>query len=276
MGPVQKPASEFVEGHGRQPQVADGIEVRHCSTLAEFDECVRLQEITWGQDILVPSAVFVVAHETGGQIIGAYEGAKLVGFTLALAGFHDTLRLLHSHMTAVLTEVQNRGVGRRLKLVQRQDALERGIPLVEWTFDPLELKNAHFNIVRLGAVIRRLIPNCYGITASPLHSGLPTDRLLAEWWIDSPRVRSVVDEGKPCIPGSGQVARVSLPANIGELKNRDRAAAEAIQTRVRNEFQSWFARDYVVTGLEPKDLNIDYVLEPAAECAGRLFPKRSS
>ena len=229
--------------------------------------------MTWGQDILVPSAIFVVAHETGGQILGAFEGPKMVGFTMALPGFHGKQRLLHSHMTAVLPRVQNLGVGRRLKLLQRTDALEREIPLVEWTFDPLELKNAHFNIVRLGAVIRRLIPNCYGVTASPLHSGMPTDRLVAEWWLASPRVREVVDQGKTyASPDSGSIARISIPADIGEVKNRDRAAAERVQSEVRERFQEWFARDYVVTGLESKQRVVHYLLEPVSSVSGNIFP----
>jgi len=139
--------------------VKDGIEIRQCHSLDEYEEGVRLERVIWGEDITVPAPIFVVADHTGGQVIGAFDGEKLVGMTLALAGFRSSLRFLHSHMTAVLPEYQNRGVGRRLKLFQRQDALKRGIPLVEWTFDPLELKNAHFNLVRLGAVARRYIPD---------------------------------------------------------------------------------------------------------------------
>jgi predicted GNAT superfamily acetyltransferase len=177
--------------------VNDGIEIRHCRSLPEYDDGARLERLIWGEEITVPTPIFVVADHTGGQVIGAYDGNKMVGLTLALAGFRGSLRFLHSHMTAVLPEYQNRGVGRRLKLFQRQDALKRGIPLVEWTFDPLELKNAHFNLVRLGAVARRYIPDCYGVTESPLHAGLPTDRLVAEWWIDSVRVKEILAGNLP-------------------------------------------------------------------------------
>ncbi|MGB6821057.1 MAG: GNAT family N-acetyltransferase, partial [Candidatus Acidiferrales bacterium] len=151
--------------------------MRHVSTLAEYEECVRIQLVTWGEDLATPSGLFVVARETGGQTLGAFAGEKMVGFTLGLAGFHDGKPIIHSHMTAVLSEFRDRGIGRMLKLAQRSDALARGIHLVAWTFDPLELKNAHFNINRLGAVVKRYIPNCYGITDSPLHAGLPTDRV---------------------------------------------------------------------------------------------------
>ena len=121
----------------------------------------------------------------------------MVGFTLALAGVHEGRPFLHSHMTAVLESFRDRGVGRKLKLFQRDDALARGFQLVEWTFDPLELKNAHFNFMRLGAIARRFIPNCYGVTESPLHAGMPTDRLVAEWWLDSPRVNSLLSAAAP-------------------------------------------------------------------------------
>ncbi len=176
MEPVQSPA-----------QTAAGIEVRLCHTLPEYEDCLRLEQITWGTGILVPTAIFVVAQETGGQIIGAFDKNEMVGFTLALAAIHEGHPSLHSHMTAVLELYRDKGVGRALKLFQRQEALSRKIHLVEWTYDPLELKNARFNLMRLGAIIRRLIPNCYGITDSPLHKGMPTDRLVAEWWLDSPR-----------------------------------------------------------------------------------------
>src|ERR1700734_4370133 len=158
----------------KHPTSAPGeIEVRHCESLAEYDKCVKLELNTWGEQITVPSAIFVVAHHTGGQILGAFDRGRMVGFTLALAGTRGGKAFLHSHMTAVLPEYQNRGVGRRLKLFQRMDALKNGMPLVEWTFDPLELKNAHFNLNRLGAVVARCIPNCYGVTERPLHRGLP-------------------------------------------------------------------------------------------------------
>ena len=201
--------------------VKDGIEVRQCHSLDEYEEGVRLERVIWGEEITVPAPIFVVADHTGGQVIGAFDGGKMVGMTLALAGFRGTLRFLHSHMTAVLPEYQNRGVGRRLKLFQRQDALKRGIPLVEWTFDPLELKNAHFNLVRLGAVARRYIPDCYGVTESPLHAGLPTDRLVAEWWLDSVRVKEILAGNLP--PANPAVQRISIAANISELKKRDDA-----------------------------------------------------
>jgi predicted GNAT superfamily acetyltransferase len=254
------------------------IEIRHCSTLAEYEECVRVERQVWGEDIAAPSAVFVVANHTGGQVFGAFDpasegtggGAKMVGFTLALAATRNRKPFLHSHMTAVLTEFRDRGVGRRLKLFQRQDALKRGIDLIEWTFDPLDLKNAHFNHARLGAVARRYIPNFYGVTDSPLHAGLPTDRLVAEWWLGSDRVNSILADS--ALPPRSSAERVSLPANLADIKDGDRDAAARIQAEAREKFQSWFAKGYVVTSFETRNQMADYILQPADAIAGLDLP----
>jgi predicted GNAT superfamily acetyltransferase len=253
------------------PSKVDGIEIRHCDSLAEYEECVRLEKSLWGEPMAVPSAIFVVAHHTGGQILGAFDGRKLVGFTLSLVGTRGDKPFIHSHMTGVLPEYQNHGVGRRLKLFQRQDALKRGIRLIEWTFDPLELRNAHFNLVRLGAVVRRFVPNCYGITASPLHLGLPTDRLVAEWWIDSPRVKSILADNP--LPSNSPARTVSLPTNIGDLRANDRKAAERIQAEVRGQFEKLLHSGFVATGLERREVTTDYVLEPAQSVAGLRLPE---
>jgi predicted GNAT superfamily acetyltransferase len=242
------------------------IEIRHCHSLAEYDDCVRLERRTWGEDITVPAAIFVVAHHSGGQVLGAFEGGKIIGFTLALAGLRGAQRFLHSHMTAVLPAYQNRGVGRRLKLFQRQDALKRGIPLVEWTFDPLELKNAHFNLARLGAIARRYIPDCYGVTKSPVHAGLPTDRLVAEWWLDSERVRGILADNPA--PTRGQLERISVPSGITETKMNDRASGLRIQSQVRAQFEQRFSKGYVVSGIENRGDSTDYLLEPRVAIAG--------
>jgi predicted GNAT superfamily acetyltransferase len=247
------------------------LDVRPCSKLAEYGECVRVEHAVWGEAIAVPSALFVVAHHTGGQVVGAFHQGKMAGFALALAAVRAGKPFLHSHMTAVLAQFRDRGVGRRLKLFQRQDALKRGIELIEWTFDPLEVKNAHFNFVRLGAVARRYIPDCYGVTESPLHGGLPTDRLVAEWWLGSERVKSILaDDVRPM---KGSPERVPIPANLVEIRENDRAAAARIQADARAQFQKWFAKGYAATGLESRDGGTDYLLEPIAEIDGLRLPE---
>jgi predicted GNAT superfamily acetyltransferase len=250
----------------KRPVTEPAVEIRHCATLAEYDECVRVEHLTWGEDIAVPSAMFVVAHHTGGQVLGAFADGKMVGFTLAFAATRHGKLFLHSHMTAVLEKVRDRGVGRQLKLFQRQDALRRGIELIEWTFDPLEMRNAHFNLVRLGAVARRYIPDCYGVTESPLHRGLPTDRLVAEWWLASERVRGILADD--AAPASDAAVRISLAAALPGAKPRKRTAALRIQSEARARFQKWFSQGYVATGAESGAGTSDYFLEPAGTIVG--------
>ena len=165
--------------------MSGSIIVRKCEGIEEFHRCVELQRQIWGEaDLEVePATMFVVASETGGQVLGAFDGDRLVGYTLAVVGIHDKTPFLHSHMTGVRTEYRDRGVGRMLKLFQRDEALGRSIRIILWTFDPLELRNAHFNLNRLGAICREYKSNLYGVTTSPLHRGLPTDRRFHQWEI---------------------------------------------------------------------------------------------
>src|SRR5580704_17363714 len=193
--------------------MTEGVVIRKCQGIEEFQRCVTLQKEIWGErDIEVePATLFVVAAETGGQVLGAFDGERLVGYTLALVGFTDGTVFLHSHMTGVLAEYRDRGVGRALKLFQREEALGRGIRLIVWTFDPLEIRNAHFNLNRLGAIARKYLPNLYGLTTSPLHLGLPTDRLWVEWQLDSERVVAALSglAGEP--EAASSRARIELP-----------------------------------------------------------------
>jgi predicted GNAT superfamily acetyltransferase len=204
-------------------------------------------------------------------VFAAFDGPKMVGFTLALHGTRAKKNFLHSHMTAVLPEYRDKGVGRRLKLFQRADALARGIDLVEWTFDPLELKNAHFNLVRLGAVARRYMPNIYGITNSPLHAGIPTDRLVAEWWLESSRVKAILDGRSLMARGTSE--RIPVPSNIAGTKAADPAAAVHIQTGIRRQFFRAFANGQVATSVEAGVAHVDYILEPAEQIAGLQLPE---
>jgi predicted GNAT superfamily acetyltransferase len=190
----------------------------------------------------------------------------MVGFTLAIAGYRDGLPFLHSHMTAVLENYRDRGIGRRLKLFQREDALQRGICLVEWTFDPLEVKNAFLNFNRLGAIARRYLPNCYGVTTSPLHGGMPTDRLIAEWWLDSPRVNNLLNGAAPPAPQPPKArTEILIPAEMPLLRRENSSEALRIQTEVREQFQSWIAKGYAATAIETNSEGGRYILEPWSE-----------
>src|SRR5579864_6317011 len=142
------------------------IKIRKCAGIEEFRACVSLQKEVWKfEDAdLVPLRMFVVADKVGGQIIGAFAGDALVGYVFGVPGTRAGHSYLHSHMLAVSEDYRNRGLGRTLKLAQRQDAVERGFEMIEWTFDPLEIKNAWLNITKLGAIARRYYENHYGYT----------------------------------------------------------------------------------------------------------------
>ena len=239
------------------------IQVRPLTAHSEFAAAVDLQRRIWGFDDieLLPVRLFVTALKVGGQALGAFDGGKMVGFCLAIPGVGRRGKIyLHSHTLGVLAEYRNAGVGRMLKLAQREDALVQGIDLVEWTFDPLELKNAWFNIERLGAIVRRFVPNQYGCTTSPLHAGLPTDRCVAEWRLDSPRVKRVLTGES--LDHSNIAARIEVPGEIASLKREHPAQALEIQTRVRDEFLKDFSNDLAVTGFERTPEAGCYLLEP--------------
>jgi predicted GNAT superfamily acetyltransferase len=257
----KRPASPAAKSSG-------AVQVRRCHGLAEFAACLEVERAVWASaDIdMVPLPLFVVAAETGGEVLGAFDGDRVVGFTLAFTGFRRR-PFLHSHMTAVLESHRDAGIGRKLKLFQRQDVLARSIDLVEWTFDPLELKNAHFNF-RLGAIARRYLPNVYGITTSPLHAGLPTDRLVAEWWLKSPRVRSCVSAsptGKPATRRrrlSKKTARIRIPGELAAFRRNQPDEALRLQSEVRLEFEHWFGLGYAATAVEIDARGGTYSLEP--------------
>lgn len=239
------------------------IEVRQLFTLDEFTGVLRLQKTIWGFDDieLLPLRFLVVVSKVGGHVFGAYDGPEMVGFCFAIPGVKTGGRpYLHSHMLGVLPRYHNAGIGRRLKLIQREEALSRGIRLIEWTFDPLELKNAFFNVERLGAIVRRYNPNQYGVTASPLHGGLPTDRCIAEWDLDSPRVHAILAGER--LVHNPDAERIAYPADIARIRADDQPAARDIQRANGEKLLDAFSRGLAVTGFERSDAHGTYLLEP--------------
>ena len=228
----------------------DAIAIRHCHGLDELRACVGLQKEIWNfsEAELVPLRVFVVAEKVGGQVMGAFDGDEMIGFALSVPGTRSGQVYLHSHMLAVRSEYRNGGLGRRLKLLQREDALARGIELIEWTFDPLEIKNSCLNIERLGAIARRYHVNQYGMTSSPLQGGLPSDRLIAEWWLRSKRVETLLATGRN--PPFNPQASIEVPSQIYEWKAtaETRGKAQQVQERNREEFLQRFATGLAVLG----------------------------
>lgn len=237
------------------------IAVRALREPGEMDEAVALQKSIWGfEDIdLLPARLFVVATKIGGQVFGAFDGARMTGYCLSIPGLKPGGgHYLHSHMLGVLPGYRDRGVGKQLKLAQRADALARGIGLMEWTFDPLQVKNAFFNMERLGCVVRRLVRNQYGITTNKFDLGMPTDRCTAEWWMASEHVRRVLAGEAP--PRPAIEARVEVPLAFPEWRATDPARARAGQARISESLESAFQSGLAVVGVERGEASGTYLL----------------
>jgi predicted GNAT superfamily acetyltransferase len=217
---------------------SQAIVIRPCTSFEELDACVDIQEQVWGYEErdIIPRRLFVVARRVGGQIFGAFpvlDPEKMIGFAMALPGIREGQPYLHSHMLAVLPAWRNAGVGRRLKLAQRDEAIARGIRLMEWTFDPLEIKNAFLNIARLGVIVRSYTPNFYGPLHSELQAGMQSDRLHAEWWLTSPRVNAAL--GGEAETKKVKVERtIRVPGEVAHWKTSASDRQRAIQLQADN------------------------------------------
>ncbi len=234
--------------------------------IAQLRQCLEIQKLTWGfadKDVL-PLRALVVCAKIGGQVIGAVDpNGRVLGFLNAFPGYRDGQVYLHSHMMGVHPDCQNRGIGKQLKLVQREDALDRGIGLIEWTFDPLEIRNARFNIERLGAICRKYLVNAYGVTSSRLHGGLPTDRLVAEWHLNSDRVKERI-ESKQATAREFHVppqvaASLEIPLGIAGIRASRPEEALKVQLALREKMLDLFSKDFCVTSF-----SVDHACQEAA------------
>jgi predicted GNAT superfamily acetyltransferase len=236
----------------------DGVVIRECTTIEEFDTCVGLQRAVFGMpDLeLSPRRHLIVSRQAGGWILGAFAGAELVGFVHHLVAVRDGAEIIgYSHMMAVSAAYQNRGLGARLKWAQRERALSEGRDFIRWTFEPMRARNAHFNLNRLGACVRSYGVNFYGWDAgTEAHAGgrefhLDSDRLIAQWELRTPRVERAARGERPA-PAAPAAAAVEIPGNWDALRREDGRAAERELLRVRSEFQGHLAAGLVCAGFE--------------------------
>lgn len=263
--------------------MSDGYTIRPFTTTEEYRDCVRLQEDTWGAGFSerVSPAILKVSQILGGLASGAYAAdGRLVGFVFGMTGVRDGEVVHWSDMLAVRPEARDAGLGRRLKEYQRDEMLGRGVEKMFWTFDPLQSRNAHLNITRLGAVVREYRENMYGDTDSPLHQGIGTDRFVALWLLGSDRVRSRLavessssDTGvgsrvptplaldadasgrhprpaDPVLSLHASAVRVKIPADVSALMHDDLPLAVAWREATRAVFGHYLSAGWEVREFE--------------------------
>lgn len=261
------------------PEHGDGVTVRPLRDLHEYRQCLTLQELTWGEDFVekVPPLLMKVVHRNGGLVAGALDQeGDLLGFVFGIAGRQDGRSWHWSHMLAVRPEARGHGLGRRLKLFQREFLLEHDLDLAKWTYDPLVARNAHLNFNRLGVEADEYVVNMYGEeTGSRLHQGLGTDRFVVRWDLmsertlqsivghrngpsgddtDAPAVVEARDDGEPRpVPSElpeTDVVRVEVPRDIQRLKGESPPTAAAWREATRKVFRHYLGSGYGIDGLQ--------------------------
>jgi predicted GNAT superfamily acetyltransferase len=244
------------------------IQIRECTTIEEFDACIALQREAFAlPDLEIsPRRHLIVSRCAGGWTLGAFVGDVMVGFVHHLVAVRGSSEIIgYSHMMAVARAFQNRGVGARLKWAQRARALAEGRNFIKWTWDPMQSRNAHFNLNHLGVTVRSYAVNFYGTDYSTMprktrdHVSLDSDRLFAEWQLDSKRVE-LLAEGGATESVTAPVATVAIPSDWPALVRQDATQARREQLRVRAEFEAAFATGLVCAGFRRDETHPSYLL----------------
>jgi predicted GNAT superfamily acetyltransferase len=255
------------------------FEIRTLKTIDEYRACEELQFEVWHMpDYLevVPLHVLVAGQKAGGVLLAAFEGGKVLGFVFGFTGLDGDGRPYHySHMMAVAPGVQGQGIGWQLKCAQREAVLAQGLDRICWTYDPLEARNGHLNITKLGAVCRTYLRDLYGTMADGLNAGLPSDRFQVDWWIATQRVaerlggrgrgeRPATDvwvlrgedtaaglrgPGSPNLDFGKERVAVEIPASYQSLKAADTGLALAWRLAARQALEACFASGYLVIAM---------------------------
>ncbi|HEV7645955.1 MAG TPA: GNAT family N-acetyltransferase [Pyrinomonadaceae bacterium] len=238
------------------------IEIRECTAPNEFDACISLQKEVFAlPDLEIsPRRHLIVTKHAGGWTLGAFVKEKLeerlIGFVLSLPAFRGEERILYSHMTAVKKEFQSHGIGAKLKWAQRERALSENIRFIKWTFEPVQPRNAYFNLMRLGAVVKTYMPNFYGTdygtTPNVNTTGFDSDRLFAEWQLDSEKVINAV-KGNSTQLGT-PVRKITVPPDWRALVINEPEKAKKEQLRIREEFIEAFTAGLICEAFE-RDVN---------------------
>jgi predicted GNAT superfamily acetyltransferase len=249
--------------------------IRRLATLEDCRKVVELEKKVWGYtdaEDVVPAPVLIVSIKRGGVLLGSFDASgDMTGFVYSMPGWKRGRPTQWSHMLGVVPDARSSGLGRALKLAQREAALAMGIDLVEWTYDPLQALNAHLNFAKLGVVVAEYEENIYGESSSPLHRGSPTDRFVAEWNLREPHVERrisaagslmrdasvasapVVNPSKPgpwLEPTEGELAHTSrrvlveVPVGFSDMQATEPHLALSWRMTTRRIFETYFSRGY--------------------------------
>jgi predicted GNAT superfamily acetyltransferase len=274
------------------------IEIRTLSRLGELREVIEIEKRVWGYpdaEEAIPLAMLAAGLRRGAIVLGAFDGEAMIGASYSFPAMKDGCTTHWSHMLGVLEAYRGRGVGRLLKLGQRERALAIGIDLIEWTFDPLQAANAYFNLVRLGAVVGEYEVNVYGESSSPLWRGTESDRFVAQWNIREPHVERRLRRRGPVIRDSDTVAavrileakcaggriepgepnlqeesrrlRVEIPASFGPIQFERPNLARLWRAVTRAIFRTYLSRGYRV---------VDFWMDRPRTCGTYLLARHDA
>ncbi|MBK8466465.1 MAG: GNAT family N-acetyltransferase [Chloracidobacterium sp.] len=239
------------------------LEIRECNNLDDLAACVQIQREVFAlpEVELSPVRHFVVTKNAGGFVIGTYDGERLAGFVLSVPAFLRGERAFYSHMTGVRQEYQGYGIGAKLKWAQRTRALDEGVKYIKWTFEPIKARNAYFNLEKLGAIVSEYRPNFYGTDYATADNkiGLASDRLFAEWHLESPKVAALAS-GAQFGDDREQSAEIEIMNDWLGLVASSPTEALAEQTRIRIEFEAAFDNGYIARGFRRDDKRPAFLL----------------
>lgn len=256
------------------------IEYKELTTMDEMEQVQILEEKVWGLDVL-PTHQTITAVKNGGIMIGAFDQEQIVGFSYGFAGFQNGRAYLCSHMLGIEENYRSQGIGEKLKRKQREIAIEKGFDRMQWTYDPLETRNAYLNLTKLNGICDTYVENCYGEMKDGLNRGLPSDRFELHWHLTSPYV---VEKQAPSIENPIQlnsiswktadlaeftsehvneltapVYSLSVPKDFQGLKKASSELALEWRLQTRNEFQRLFQAGYAAVRLKPYEQHADYI-----------------
>lgn len=242
------------------------IEIRECESIDELGECVQLQRDVFALPEIEISPVrhLIVTKHAGGFTLGAFSGADLIGFVLSVPALLRGEKAFYSHMTAVRKDFQSAGIGAKLKWAQRERALSEDVKFIKWTFQPVQARNAFFNLEKLGAVVRHYEPNFYGTDYSTAENsnekiGLDSDRLFAEWNLKSEKTIAL-SNGEKFIETSTIIRKIEIPNDWNALVAADPEKAIEEQNRIKRDFQNAFDEGLIAKGFERSETSPKYLL----------------